>query len=125
MVSTLSQRSKTRPDGVKNRLEERLMHHDRVLGQLGVLLQRVFYFFLGRGIELPSHDVLLKQLGPRTIQIHLFARALIHNLKTVARQCAVFSLPNAAPPWLMTLASTNPSVSALASMWVTEKVSES
>ena len=40
------------------------MNHHRVLRQLGVLLQRVFNFFLGRGFELPGRDVHLKQLGP-------------------------------------------------------------
>lgn len=62
------------------------MHHYRVLRQTSVPVQRVFHFFLRGRVALPGQDLLLEHLGPGAIQIHLFARALVHDFKAVARQ---------------------------------------
>ena len=62
------------------------MNHHRVLCQASVPVQRVFHFFLRGRVALPGQDLLLEHLGPGAIQVHLFARALVHDFKAVARQ---------------------------------------
>ena len=70
--------------GTPERLH-RSVHHHRVLREAGVAVERVFDFFLRRRFLLPSKDLLLKELGPRAVEIDLFARALVHDFKAVAR----------------------------------------
>jgi hypothetical protein len=46
----------------------------------------VFHFFLGGRVELPGIDLLLEQLGPGAVQVHLLVGALVHDLEAVAGQ---------------------------------------
>jgi hypothetical protein len=63
-----------------------LMQRNRGIGEAAVAFQRVLDFFLGGGILCPGTQALLEHFGPRTIQVNLFARALVHNFKAVASQ---------------------------------------
>jgi hypothetical protein len=51
-----------------------------------VAFERVFDFFLRGGVLLPSLDLLLEHFGPRAVQVNLFARAFVHDFKSMAFQ---------------------------------------
>ena len=62
------------------------MDDDWLLGEAGVFVQRFLYLFFSGGVLLPGQDGLLEHFGPGAIEVHLFARALVHNFKAVAGQ---------------------------------------
>ncbi len=94
----------------------RSVDDDRVLGQAHVAVQRVVHLFLVWACRAARRGSVPGTSRPRAVQIDLLARALVHDLETVACQLGTRGEAAGASAWAS---------SASGCMWTTTKDSES